>query len=199
MSMRVDKLKQRIYSGYGEHIAAVSNAKELKEKVEQLKKQLSIEEQARVFFQKQAETQQSETADILAAILTSALQAAFPSTYVCEIPLEIKRNQLEARPILKKGALVIKDPVNSIGGGLIDVLSLAAKVAEIYLSGKRLVLIADEPFKAVSEKYRKFIPDMLKMLHEKLGCQFIIVSHMDELKHCDGNVIKINKGEIVQC
>ena len=52
-------------------------------------------------------------------------------------------------------------------------------------------MIADEPFKFVSADYMPKIPEMLKMLSEKLKMQFILVSHIDAIIEGADNVITI--------
>ena len=55
----------------------------------------------------------------------------------------------------------------------------------------RRVLIMDEPFKFLSENYRSAVKEMLHNLSEKFQIQFIMVTHIDELKM--GQIIEIGK------
>ena len=117
----------------------------------------------------------------------------FPDDYECVIEF----TGSGAKLYLKKGEDIIEDPINSVGGGVIDIASFAARVAFIFLSGSSRTLIADEPFKAVSSDLRVKIPEMLQLLSEKLGVQFIIVSHLQEIIEGADNVVFIKDGAVL--
>jgi len=147
----------------------------------------------RAFFQNIAEEVQQEVADTICAITTSALFAVFEDDpYECKIRFQIKRNLVEAELYFERDGEEY-DPVDDSGGGVIDVAAFAARVGFIFLSNGARILIADEPFKYVSAKYLPKIPEMLRMLSEKLDMQFIIVSHIEEIKENADNIIRIAK------
>ena len=86
--------------------------------------------------------------------------------------------------------------MDSISGGMIDVAAFAARVGFIFLKGSRRVLIADEPFKGVSDDFKSRCPEMLRLLSEQLGMQFIIISHMKGMIDGADNVLTISNGEL---
>jgi DNA repair exonuclease SbcCD ATPase subunit len=47
----------------------------------------------------------------------------------------------------------------------------------------------DEPFRFVSDEYQPAVADLMEEMADKLGIQFIIVTHEENLKI--GNVIKL--------
>lgn len=145
----------------------------------------------RAFFQNIAEEVQQEVAETICTITTSALFAVFPDDpYECKIRFKIKRNILEAELYFERDGEEFH-PVDDSGGGVIDVAAFAARVSFIFLSGAKKLLIADEPFKFVSKDYLPKIPEMLRMLSDKLNMQFIIVSHIHEIIEGADNVIKV--------
>ena len=162
-------------------------------KLEAVYEKLRTTEKARAFFQVQAENTQREVSETLSVIITSALKSVFPDDYECVIEF----TGSGAKLYLKKGEDIIEDPINSVGGGVIDIASFAARVAFIFLSGSSRTLIADEPFKAVSSDLRVKIPEMLQLLSEKLGVQFIIVSHLQEIIEGADNVVFIKDGSVL--
>jgi len=191
-------IKKEVDIGYNRYVQAMDSISEYKESIESLAERKNVVERARAFFQTHAENTQREIAETISVIITSALKSVFPDDYECFIDFGTKRNQTEAKIVLTKGKEVIEDPINSVGGGVLDIASFAARVSFIFLSDARRVLISDEPFKAVSADLRDKIPEMLKLLSEKLGMQFIIVSHLPELISGADKVIEIKKGEIYE-
>ena len=189
-------IKKEVDIGFNKYTQAKLNISEYKDRIEIIKEKKTVVEKARAFFQTHAENTQREIAETLSVIITSALRSVFPDDYECVIEFGTKRNQTEARIIFMKGQEVIEDPINSVGGGVIDIASFAARVAFIFLSDARRVLIADEPFKAVSADLRDKIPEMLKLLSDKLDMQFIIVSHLPELISGADKVIEIKEGAV---
>ena len=162
-------------------------------KLEAVYEKLRTTEKARAFFQVQAENTQREVSETLSVIITSALKSVFPDDYECVIEF----TGSGAKLYLKKGEDIIEDPINSVGGGVIDIASFAARVSFIFLSGSSRTLIADEPFKAVSSDLRVKIPEMLQLLSEKLGVQFVIVSHLQEIIEGADNVVFIKDGSVL--
>ena len=190
-------LKREVGGKYSEFKQAKASISEYEDRLEIVKEKQIVVERARAFFQKHAENTQREIAETLSVIITSAIKSVFPDYYECSIEFGTKRNQTEAKILFLKAGEEIEDPINAVGGGVIDIASFAARVAFIFLSGARRVLIADEPFKAVSADLRDKIPEMLKLLSDKLEMQFIIVSHLPELISGADKVITIKEGKNV--
>ena len=189
-------IEKEVNSGYNKYRNMKQQIIEYSDQLEITKERKSVVEKARAFFQAHAENTQREISETLSVIITSALKSVFPDDYECVIEFGTKSNQTVAKIKFLKGDEEIDDPINSVGGGVIDIATFAARVAFIFLSGSRRVLIADEPFKAVSADLRSKIPEMLKLLSTKLDVQFIIVSHLPELIEGADRVVKIKSGVV---
>ena len=183
---RVQEISTKIESNF-------DTLEELYDKLEQARDYNELILKVRAIFQKLSEEVQQEVAEILCSITTSALYAVFKDDpYECKIRFSVKRNMIEAELYFERDGEEYV-PEDDCGGGVVDVASFAARVAFIFLNGSRRVLIADEPFKFVSKDYLPEIPEMLKMLSEKLSMQFIIVSHIREIIDGADNVINLKK------
>ena len=194
---RVKKLVEEINTGYDNYKHYKSDYTDMLDSLEIAKERVTTVNKARAYFQEIAETTQRDVADTLSVIITSAIKAVFDTDeYRCEIIFGTARNQSDAKLILIKGEEEIDDPLDSISGGMIDVAAFAARVGFIFLKGSRKVLIADEPFKGVSEDFKGRCPEMLRLLSEQLGMQFIIISHMKEMIDGADNVLTISNGEL---
>ena len=194
---RVKNLVEEINTGYDNYKRYKSDYTDMLDSLEIAKERVVTVNKARAYFQEIAETTQRDVADTLSVIITSAIKAVFDTDeYRCEIIFGTARNQSDAKLILVKGEEEIDEPLDSISGGMIDVAAFAARVGFIFLKGSRKVLIADEPFKGVSEDFKGRCPEMLRLLSEQLGMQFIIISHMKEMIDGADNVLTISNGEL---
>ena len=81
-----------------------------------------------------------------------------------------------------RDGIVLDDPLNQVGGGVIDVASLALRLACILLTKprRRKLLVLDEPLKNVRGRdNRKKVKAMLEALTNELGVQVIINVDLD--------------------
>jgi DNA repair exonuclease SbcCD ATPase subunit len=145
---------------------------------------------AQEILQQLAQAVQQRAHQKIAEVVTSCLEAVFDDPYSFHIEFERKRGKTEARLKFKRGGMTV-DPLNSTGGGVVDVASFALRVACLILHRPRLskVMVLDEPFKFVSAQYRDRVRTMLERLSQDLDMQIIMVSHIDELE--TGKVIEL--------
>ena len=79
--------------------------------------------------------------------------------------------------------------MTAAGGGVVDVAAFALRLSCYLIMSPRPepVIILDEPFRFVSKEYQGQVAELLEELSAKLGLQFVIVTHEEELEV--GNVI----------
>ena len=128
-------------------------------------------------------------------IVTMALAAVFPDPYQFVLRFTERRNQTEADLLLVRDGEEVS-PIDATGGGVLDVVSFVLRVAILLMSNYRRIIILDEPFRHLSEDLQPKASEMMKMLSDKLGVQFIMVSHEDGIIGSADNVITIKKGEV---
>ena len=87
------------------------------------------------------------------------------------------------------------DPTDTSGGGILDILSLALRIALLELSRPKIegTLIFDESFKHLSANYLPKAEQFLEALNRKLGRQIILITHQTELMNESNNIIRITK------
>jgi len=109
-----------------------------------------------------------------------ALSTVYGSRYGFELALEVKRGQSEAIPWITKGADLFS-PRNEVGGGVLDVASVAFRFALWSIQEPRSasVFLLDEPARFLSRDKQERFGEVLHSLSETLGLQIIIVSHSD--------------------
>ncbi len=111
-------------------------------------------------------------------LVTSALDFILPNnSYTFKMVFVERRGQIECDLMLEKDGEIL-DPVSSVGGGIVDVISFALRMASIsILKGTiRPILLLDEPFKHLSNDKQGKAAKMLQVLSHKLGIQVIYIS-----------------------
>jgi ABC-type glutathione transport system ATPase component len=132
----------------------------------------------------------------ISSIVTKCLEAVFESeSYSFAFEFNRKRGRTEAVPVLRRNGKILRNPLNSAGGGPCQVAGFALRVAYITLAEpqKRRLLVLDEPFSALRSPASERLEGMLIGLSRELGFQFILVpskGSLDSLKQT-GKVIRI--------
>jgi DNA repair exonuclease SbcCD ATPase subunit len=135
---------------------------------------------------------QQECQHSISALVTRCLEAVFPENrYRFALVFEQKREQTEARCVLNDAAGNEYDPLTACGGGVVDVISFALRLATLILSVPQpsKVLILDEPFRFLSAGHRPRLVNLLESLCQETGFQIIMVTHFPEFSK--GNVIEL--------
>lgn len=129
-------------------------------------------------------------------IVSYALQFIYSEDYRFELEFGRRGNLGEidfniVTPQFKEPA----DPQDTSGGGVLDILSLALRIALLELSKPKIegFLVLDESFKHLSDNYLPKAERFLEALNRKLRRQIILISHKKELQNESNNIIKIEK------
>lgn len=152
--------------------------KEAKERVETLL-------QAQQIVQTVAAAVQTSAHKQIASVVTRCLETVFGEEYGFRIDFERKRGKTEAKLIILKEGLVLDDPLNECGGGVMDLAALALRLVSIVLArpAKRRLLALDEPFRNVNgSEYRAAVNALLPLLAKELNLQLIIATGNDWLR-----------------
>jgi len=140
-----------------------------------------------------AEAVQKKVHSRVAGVVSKCLACVFgEDAYTFEIRFEKARGRTAARPLFLRGDKEL-DPADGVGGGVLDVTAFALRVVCLVLKrpAKRLLLVADEPFKHLSAGYRDSAASMVLMLAEEFGMQFVLVTHSEQFKI--GHVVDLSR------
>lgn len=125
---------------------------------------------------------QNEVSGYVESLVGRCLDDVFgPGFYAFRLLFESKASRSTVSMRLERGGIQM-DPLDAAGGGVVDVVSFAMRLASILLSGRRRLMLLDEPFKFLSSEYRSRVGDLLAALSEDFGFQFILVTHFEELQ-----------------
>ena len=179
---RYRKEIDRLLATYAEASSRVGKERQA---LKSAKSRLSDTKEAVVLIQEVAASVQAQAHARISLVVTRCLSAIFDDPYTFTITFERKRNRTEAKITFCRAELEI-EPEDGVGGGVLDVAAFGLRLAALTLSRpqKRRLLVLDEPFKFLSRKkgYRGRVRDLIESLAEEMDVQFIIITHMDELR-----------------
>jgi DNA repair exonuclease SbcCD ATPase subunit len=116
-------------------------------------------------------------------LVTQALQFVFGEDMEFKVVIEDKRDRPEAEFYVCStyggNIRVETTPEDARGGGVVDVLSLALRLAMLYAFRPPVggPVILDEPGKHISEEFSPHVASFLKSFSQSLDRQIIMVSH----------------------
>ena len=129
-------------------------------------------------------------------VVSKALATVYGSNYAFELEYDQKRNQVEATPwIVIDGER--NGPRDEIGGGVLDVASLAMRLAVWALTDPlpSRTFLLDEPSKFVSVDMQPEFGRMLAELADMLDIQFVVVTHSPEVAEQAGRAYTVVLGK----
>ena len=152
-------------------------------KLEQIQSEIEDYTKARYLLQEAAVFAREQARQNIEAWVTGALQFVFSTDDMAfKVVLAEKNNRPDAEFYVVSnydGVLVETKPQDARGGGVVDVVSLALRIA-LMESGKQQTdgpLLLDEPGKHVSEEYGMMLAQFLKGVTQKTERQVILVTH----------------------
>lgn len=147
---------------------------------------------ATVLIQETAKETQDRLRIHVQDLVQSALSSVFPGVYDFRLVFTPRRGRTEVDIFLDKDGAQI-NPMDSSGGGVVDVVSFALRVVSWSISGTEPTLIFDEPLKWVSRNLRPRCAELMSELSRRLGIQMIFVTHDEELVQVADRVIIVDQ------
>ncbi|TYP54319.1 ATPase [Thermosediminibacter litoriperuensis] len=150
--------------------------------LEELKREIDILEQVRILLQKTSEYAREQAKQQIEMLVTRCLQFIFGENIEFKIELSEVRGRPEAEFYVVSSygdTRITTKPQDARGGGIVDVISLALRIAVIQCSNTYIngPIILDEPAKHVSSEYISNVAHFLKQVSEVFRRQIIMVTH----------------------
>lgn len=185
LAARRDRYNQRV----GQRDALLAQLQVTEDEIARLKQETDLNEQIRYLLQKASELARESARKVLEDTVTSALQYIFGPEYRFVIELEQRSGRTEAHfyvesPAPDGSGMMRLPPEEARGGGVVDVVGLALRLAVLRLHQDPKVadvLILDEPCKMLSESFSGLAADFLKWCSDHFGIQVIMVTHNEDL------------------
>jgi len=125
---------------------------------------------------------QEELKNLIEHTVTLAVQSVYGSNYKFMVQFNYdRRDQLEVSFFIDKNGLVLEPRKDTIGYGIVDVISFSLKMVMWMLAypSTAPVIWMDEPFKNVSAGFIPQVSEMVRRISDMLKVQFIISTHID--------------------
>jgi len=127
---------------------------------------------------------QSQLSMHIKEIVELGIKAVFgEGLYGVNVSFDKKRDRTECVINLIDGNGDEFKPLDMVGGGVIDVVAFALRLAcwSISMPKPSNIILLDEPFRYLSSDLTANAGKLLDKLSERLGIQFIVVTHDEEL------------------
>ena len=147
---------------------------------------------AREIIQIVAQNTQEKLQFHISSLVTTALQSVSKEWPEFAAKIVVRRNQTECDLVFIEDGVEC-NPIDSSGGGPLDVASFALRIAYWSLNKNRPTFWLDEPFKFVSPNLQPKVSQMLKMLCDELKIQIIMISHADEINYRADRTFNVDK------
>lgn len=176
-------LRNTYYSRKGKQEQLLENKAKIQDQLVSLDERVDIYEKVRVLLHKATEYAREESRKQIEALVTNCLQYIFDSSMEFRIEIIESRGRPEAEFYVIthtiEGNEIKTRPQEARGGGVVDIISLALRVAmmqniNINIGGP---LILDEPAKHVSEEFIVQVGEFLKQASRMFNRQIIMVTH----------------------
>jgi ABC-type glutathione transport system ATPase component len=176
--------RRRLERKKGERDVLIRQRESLRQRLTTLSQSEKDLEESRLIIQTVAKETQSQLQYHVSELVTLGLEAVFPDPYSLNLEFELKRGKSEAvLSFTRDGEESKVHPLSASGGGAVDVAAFGLRVAlwSLRRPRSRKSIILDEPFRFLSRDLQPRASNMLKEISDKLGLQFIIVSHEEDL------------------
>ena len=179
----LDTIQSTIQRQAGRRDQLLSNLQSTKTLVGELTQEQADLARALEILQVTAKLTQQELEIHISELVSLALEAVFPRPYKLVLAFELRRNRSEADLLLEDEDGNQVNPMDAVGGGVVDVAAFALRIALFTLKQPRPnnVMVLDEPMKFLSRDLQRRASLMIKEISKKLGIQFLIVSHEENL------------------
>lgn len=153
------------------------------EEQEAAKTQIGIYDKVQLLLQKTSDYARRQIKDRIESIVSEALNVVFGGDHRFIIDLGLKANQPIAEYWLNDGTTLTKleKPDYDRGGGKIDIITLALRLAIGEMEHVDGPLFLDEIGKHVSKEYAPHVAYFLKEYSENFGRQIILITHNADL------------------
>lgn len=179
---RHEEAKIHFYNQKGKREQLLEQKSGLEKSLQKALDNIDILEKVKVLLQKVSEFAREQSRIQIEALVTNCLQYIFDAS----LEFKIEINEVRGRPeaefyvISKYGGTEIKTkPQDARGGGVIDIISLAIRIAMLECSNldNKGPIILDEPAKHVSDDYINQVAEFLKQVTQMFSRQVIMVTH----------------------
>lgn len=189
----IKSLRTHLERRKGQQAQVSKTIDSLKEAIKSIRKDLRRHEQAREIIKTVGLSTQQQLQYHISDITSLALEAVFDDPYKLIVEFIQRRNKTECDLLFERDGERM-NPLTASGGGAVDVAAFALRIASWSMQNPRSrnTIILDEPMRFLSEDRQEKASMMLKELSDKLGVQFIIITHEPILTEHADKIFKVS-------
>lgn len=202
-SEEIKKIKENLEKSKNYYFKQKGKKEEIETQYSRLQDQLQkalynidILEQVRALLQRTSDFAREQSRKKIESLVTSCLQYIFDSSIEFKIEMNEVRGRTEAEFYvisMFNGEIIKTKPQEARGGGVVDIISIAIRLAMLQCSSLEIngPIILDEPAKHVSDEYITQVAEFLKQVSEMFGRQVIMVTHDKHLSEIANKAFKV--------
>jgi DNA repair ATPase RecN len=193
MTNEIQILRYRLEQQKGQRLQIEKSLSTLQDELRDKKRSLICHEKAREIVRTVGLKTQEKLQFHISDITSLALEAVFPNPYELKVEFVQRRNKTECDLFFERDGNHV-DPLTASGVGAVDVAAFALRIASWSMARphSRNTIILDELFRFLSTNYQERASTMLKELSQKLGIQFIIVTHEEVLTSYADKIFEVS-------
>ena len=192
----LEQAKSFYYRQKGKKEQIIEQKKKLEVQLKEAQNSIDIFEQVRILLQKTSDYAREQARQRIESLVTNCIQYIFDSN----MEFKIEMNEVRGRPEAEffvvsnfNGDMIKTKPQEARGGGVVDIISLALRLAMLQCSSLETdgPLILDEPAKHVSDEYIVQVAEFLKQISIMFKRQVIMVTHNRHLSEISDKAFKV--------
>jgi len=174
----IQNLRNRLEQQKGQKSQIQQSIGSLKQSVKEKQRDQRKHEQAREVIREVGLKTKQQLSFHISDITSLALDAVFNDPYKLVTEFVERRNKTECDLYFERDGSKV-DPLTASGGGAVDVAAFALRVASWSMQRPRSrnTMVLDEPLRFLSADHQEQASVMIKEISQKLGIQFIIITH----------------------
>lgn len=193
----ISEIDSYISKELGKKEKILEQMKEYNDLIKSIQLEIDLNEKVSLLLQRTSEFARNQAKIQIETLVTNCLQYIFESNIEFKIEIE----ELYGKPnaeffVITKGdnTIIKTKPEQSRGGGVVDIISLALRIAFLQVHKPKIEgpLILDEPAKHVSEEYIFNVADFLRKTSEMFDRQIIMVTHNNHLSSIGTNAYRVS-------
>jgi DNA repair exonuclease SbcCD ATPase subunit len=197
LKKRLEDTKKYYFSQMGKYEQLKENRNTLEKSLHKIVSNIDILEKVKILLQKTSDFAREKAKEKIEGIVTNCLQYIFDSDIKFSIEMNELRGKTEAEfyVVSKYDDEILKTkPQDARGGGVVDIISLALRIAMLECSNIEVQgpIILDEPAKHVSDEYIVQVGEFLKEASKTLNRQVIMVTHNTHLSEIADKAFKVD-------
>ena len=191
----VTRLKTKLLQDKAKKDLLIQHKQKALDAITEATEQIGIFDKVQILLQKTSEYARQQAKDRIESVVSEALNVVFGGNHSFVIDLGIRAGQPVADYWLNDGSTFTKleKPDYDRGGGKVDIISLALRLAIGEMEGITGPMFLDEVGKHVSKEYAPNVAYFLKQYSAQFNRQIVLITHNADLAEIGETSISVTR------